>query len=64
MKGRKLVSLPLLFVSIALLILGYIFLGSGPVDSFLSWKVAPVLLVFTYVVVIPLSVLSKKKVSK
>ena len=46
---------------VVLLILGYIFLGQGPVFNPISWVVAPIVLVVTYLVVIPLSVLSKNK---
>ncbi len=46
--------------SIVLLIVGYILLGTGPVDSDVSWKVAPFILVGVYVFLLPLSVLLKK----
>ena len=60
MNSKDLVSLPLLIGSIVLLVIGYILLGTGSVDSFASWKVAPVILVSVYIVILPLSVLLKK----
>ena len=45
-------------LSIALLIVGYVLLGWGPVDSFLSTYVAPVILVAVYCGLIPYAMLS------
>lgn len=60
MELKSLINIPLLLVSIVLLVIGYVLLGTGPVDSFASLKVAPVVLVFTYVVLIPISFILKK----
>ncbi len=60
MSGKDLVNLPLLLLSVILLFVGYILLGMGPVDSFASWKLAPVLLVSSYAILLPLTVLLKK----
>ena len=56
MRGRDLINMPLLLVSIMLLVLGYILLGQGPVDSVGSWKIAPVLLIFVYIFLLPFTV--------
>jgi len=60
MQGRDLIHVPLFLVSVAILIVGYVLLGQGPVDSFASWKLAPVILVAVYTVLFPVSVLLKK----
>ncbi len=60
MRGRNILNVPLLLSSLILLVVGYILLGTGPVDSFASWKAAPVILVFVYTVLIPITVLLKK----
>ncbi len=57
---KKLINLPLLLVCIVLLIVGYVLLGTGPVDSNASWKFAPVILVAVYVFLLPLSMILKK----
>lgn len=59
MRGRDLIHMPLLLVSVLLLIIGYVLLGQGPVDSVASWKVAPVILVIVYAVLLPVTVLLK-----
>ncbi len=51
----------LLGLSIALLVVGFILLGQGPVQNHLSWSVAPVLLVGVYCVLVPITILYKKK---
>lgn len=48
-------------VGIVAILLGYITLGQGPADSFLSLTLAPILLVFGYCVVIPWAILYQKK---
>ena len=60
MNFSKLINIPLLILSIVLLIVGYVLLGTGPVDSDASWKFAPVVLVGVYVFLLPLSVILKK----
>jgi len=54
------ISVKALAAAIIVGICGYIMLGIAPVDNPLSWSVAPVILVFCYLVLIPLSVLLKK----
>jgi hypothetical protein len=51
----------LLAVSISLLVIGYILLGQGPIDNPLSKSVAPVILVFTYIVMFPWAILAREK---
>jgi hypothetical protein len=60
MNVRNLINVPLLILSIVLLIVGYVLLGTGPVDSNASWKYAPVVLVAVYVFLFPLSIILKK----
>ncbi len=59
MFGRKLINIPVLIISLLLMVIGYVLLSSGPVDSTASWKIAPVILVTVYAVLVPLSVLLK-----
>ena len=51
----------LLGIGILVIILGYVFLSKGPVDSVWSLTVAPILLVAGYCVIIPLSIIYKEK---
>jgi len=51
-------------IGILTLVLGYIFLAQGPADSFWSLTVAPILLVLSYCVIIPLAILYRKKGSQ
>jgi fucose permease len=48
----------LLGQALALLVVGYFLLAQGPVDSFLSKSVAPVILVVVYCVLIPYLLIS------
>jgi hypothetical protein len=51
-------------VSFALLVLGYILLGQGPVTNPLSLSVAPVILVAVYLVLLPIAIIAKGKDEK
>jgi hypothetical protein len=51
-------------VCFALLILGYILLGQGPVTNPLSLSVAPVILVVVYLVLLPIAIIAKGKDEK
>lgn len=51
----------LLGVSIGLIIIGFICLGQGPVYNHLSWSVAPIILVFVYCILIPITIIYEKK---
>jgi len=48
-------------LGIIVLVFGYIFMSIGPVDSFWSLTLAPIVLVIGYVVIIPLSFLYHHK---
>jgi hypothetical protein len=54
------INVKLLIVAIIVGIAGYIMLGVAPIDNQLSWTVAPFILVFCYLVLIPLAVLYRK----
>lgn len=49
---------------LALLAVGYICLGQGPVTNKLSWSVAPVILVLVYCVLIPVAIMARGKSEK
>jgi hypothetical protein len=51
-------------ISFALLVLGYILLGQGPVTNPLSLSVAPVILVAVYLVLLPIAIIAKGKDEK
>ena len=48
-------------ICVALLILGYVLLGQGPVDNPLSKSVAPVVLIAVYCILIPYAILARSK---
>lgn len=48
-------------VGLLVIILGYIFLAQGPADSFWSLTLAPILLVLSYCIIIPIAILYRKK---
>ncbi len=48
-------------IGIATIIIGYFFMNIGPVDSFWSLTLAPVVLVIGYLVIIPLAILYNNK---
>jgi len=48
-------------IGILIIILGYISLSKGPAESFWSLTLAPILLVIGYCVVIPVSIIYRKK---
>jgi hypothetical protein len=47
----------LLSIGFALLVLGFWFLATPPVDGFVSLTAAPLILVLTYLVIIPLGII-------
>jgi len=51
-------------IGILVIVLGYIFLAQGPADSFWSLTLAPILLVISYCIIIPISIIYRKKASK
>jgi ABC-type Fe3+ transport system permease subunit len=54
-------NLKLFGISLALLAVGYVLLGQGPVDNPLSKTVAPIILVAVYCVLIPYAIMAKSK---
>ncbi|MDW7681064.1 MAG: hypothetical protein SCK70_10895 [bacterium] len=54
----------LFFIGLLLIVLGYIFMAQGPADSFWSLTLAPILLIFSYCIVIPISIIYRKKSAK
>jgi len=51
-------------IGILVIILGYIFLAQGPADSFWSLTLAPILLVISYCIIIPIAIFYRKKTPK
>ena len=51
-------------IGILVIILGYIFLAQGPADSFWSLTLAPILLVLSYCIIIPISIVYRKRSPK
>ena len=54
-------NVKLLGLCVGLLIVGYIFLGQGPVFNPISWTIAPLLLVAVYCIMIPWAIITKDK---
>ncbi len=48
-------------LGVAVILLGYFCLAQGPADNWISLKVAPVLLIIGYAVILPLSFLLGRK---
>lgn len=51
-------------IGILVIILGYIFLAQGPANSFWSLTLAPILLVISYCVIIPIAIIYRKRAPK
>jgi len=51
-------------IGILVIILGYIFLAQGPADSFWSLTLAPILMVISYCIIIPISIIYRKRTSR
>ncbi len=47
--------------AIAVILVGYVFLGIGPYDSVSSLTIGPILLVIGYVVLLPISIIVRDK---
>lgn len=58
--GLSKTNLYIFLVSIAVIIIGYIFMAIGDTYDALSLYVSPIILTIGYVVVLPLSILYKK----
>ncbi len=50
-------------IGILVIVLGYIFLAQGPADSFWSLTLAPILLVISYCIIIPIAIIYRKKIN-
>ncbi|MGM0442848.1 MAG: hypothetical protein ACQEQV_01505 [Fibrobacterota bacterium] len=59
MRGRDLFNRPVMLVSILLLVVGYVLLGTGNAESPTSLTYAPIVLVAVYGVLLPMTVLLK-----
>ena len=55
------INIKLIGLCIVLLVVGYIFLGQGPVYNHLSWSVAPLILVGVYCILFPIAIMYKGK---
>ncbi len=51
----------ILIAGIAVIVVGYILLGTGKWDGFLALTLAPIVLVIGYCVIIPLGIIYRKK---
>ena len=51
----------LFVLGLAIIIIGYIIMGSGETESLQSTKISPIILAIGYCVIIPLAILYKKK---
>jgi uncharacterized membrane protein len=51
----------LLLLGIVIIVLGFIFLSIGPVYSFWSLDLAPVLLVLGYCVILPIAIIYRRR---
>jgi len=60
--GRE--NIILFLIGVLVIVIGYIFLAQGPADSFWSLTLAPILLVFSYCIIIPISISYRKKTQK
>jgi len=47
-------------IGVLLIIIGYLLMGYGEVDSILSLKISPFILFIGYIILIPISILYKK----
>ena len=52
---------PLFGIGLLVIIVGYLFLRTPPAESFWSLTLAPIVLVIGYCVIVPLSILRKRK---
>lgn len=62
--GLTKINLYIFLASLAVIVIGYIFMAMGKTYDALSLYVSPIILTIGYVVVLPMSILYKKKASK
>lgn len=48
-----------LYLGLGILVLGYILMGQGPWDNPVSLSIAPIILLISYLIIIPLSIFVK-----
>ncbi len=48
-------------IGLLIIVIGYVFMAQGPADSFWSLTLAPILLVISYCIIIPISIIYRKK---
>ncbi len=56
------INAKLLGIAIIVLVIGYVLLAQGPANNPLSKSVAPIILVISYIVLIPCSIIFSKKI--
>lgn len=56
------INAKLLGIAVLVLVIGYILLAQGPANNPLSKSVAPIILVISYIVLIPCSIIFSKKI--
>lgn len=56
------INAKLLGIAIIVLVIGYVLLAQGPANNPLSKSVAPIILVVSYIVLIPCSIIFSKKI--
>ena len=54
-------NLQILAVGLLLLVIGYVLMSQPPVNSFMSLTLSPLVLMFSYLVVIPYAIMYKPK---
>jgi len=64
MNVKSIINVPLLIIAVIVGVAGYIFLSVAPVDSLLSWTIAPIVLIVCYLVLIPLAIIKRPKNEK
>ncbi len=57
--GRK--NINIFLVGLALIIAGFVFMAQPPANGFMSLHLAPILLIFAYLIVIPVAIMIKDK---
>jgi uncharacterized membrane protein HdeD (DUF308 family) len=54
-------NLQILAVGLLLLVIGYVLMAQPPVNSFMSLTLSPIVLMFSYLVVIPYAIMYRPK---
>jgi len=64
MNVKSIINVPLLIIAVIVGVIGYIFLSVAPIDSLLSWTIAPIVLIVCYLILIPLAIIKRPKNEK